>query len=146
LELFFEATTGRRQIRRIHQGDSVGLDALPAEQPAQVMLIDPAQSAHPQLCAKLMEHPRRRTDAAQPGKASPGGLFGQLRDQEIERTGGRQPRQQMHAPELGCAQNVPPAAGEITRIKLGDEIVGHMAGEQFEKRVGADGRQRSGHA
>ena len=79
------------------------------------MLIDLSQSAHAQLAAKFMEHPRGRSHAPQAGKPSPAGLFGQLRDEEIERTGGRQPYQQMHAPQLRRAQNVTPTTSEIAR-------------------------------
>lgn len=119
----------------------MALDPLPAQQLLQEMLIDPAQAAYTHLTAKLMEHPGGRPATPQTGKPSPGGLFGQLPDQEIERTGGRQPRQQMHAPQLRRTQTVPPPTGEITRTKRRDKIVGHVSGELFEQGVGANGRQ-----
>jgi hypothetical protein len=98
LELFFEAVARGGQVRRVHQGDGVGLDTLPTQQPSHQMLIDLPQSAHAHLAAKLMQHPRRRPHAPQPGEPPPSGLFGQLRHDQIERMRGRQSRQQMHAP------------------------------------------------
>jgi hypothetical protein len=56
--LFFEAAAGRGQIRRVHQRDGMRLHALATEQPLQQVLIDLAQSAHPDLLAKLVQHPR----------------------------------------------------------------------------------------
>ena len=88
-----------------------------------------------------MEHPSCRPFTSQAGKPSPPGLFGQLRDQEIERAGGRQPRQQMHAPQLRGTQTVPPPTGEITRTQRGNEIIGHIVGELIKQCVGASGRQ-----
>jgi len=58
--LFFETAAGRRQIRRVHQRDRVRLHALAAQQSLQQMLIDPAQAAHPNLMAKLVQHPHPR--------------------------------------------------------------------------------------
>ena len=119
---------------------------MPPQQPPQKMLIDLPQSAHAHPPAKLMEHASRRDHTPQAGKPAPGRLFRQLRDDEIERTRGGQPRQQMHAPQLRRAQNVTPTAGEIAGTELGDKVVRHIAGELFEQRVSADGRQKSCHA
>ncbi len=113
---------------------------MPPQQPPQEMLIDPPQRAHAHLSAKLMEHPRRWQFAPQAGELSPGGLFGQLCDQQIERMGGRQTRQQMHTPQLRRAQTVTSSAGESAGTQPGDKIIGHIVGELFEQRDGADGR------
>jgi len=40
------------------------------------MLIDPAQAAHPDLPAKLVQHPHAGPVAAQPAEPTPSGLFG----------------------------------------------------------------------
>jgi hypothetical protein len=60
------------------------LHALPMQQPPQKMLVDPPQSAHARLLAKLMKHSRGRPQMTQPGKPSPPGLFGQLRHDQVE--------------------------------------------------------------
>ena len=66
----------------------------PARQHApQQMLIDLPQTADPNLLAKLMEHPRRGQRAPQQTKPAPPGLFGQLRQQKVERMGGGEQRQ-----------------------------------------------------
>ena len=116
------------------------------QQPPQQMLIEPPQSAHADLLAKFMQHPRRRQLAAQPGKPSPRGLFGQLRHQQVQGTGGRQPRQQMHAPELGRTQVVATPAGESAGQKFADEAIGYVVANLFEQGVGANRRQRDAHA
>ena len=116
------------------------------QQPPQQMLIDPPQSAHADLPAKFMQHPRRRQLAAQPGKPSPRGLFGQLRHQQVQGTGGRQPRQQMHAPEWGRTQVVATPTGEGARQKFGDEAIGDVVGNLLEQGVGANRWQSEAHA
>ena len=77
--LFFEADAGRGQIRRVHQRDGVRLHALATKQPLQQMLIDPAQTADPDLLTELVQHPRPGPVATQPAEPTPRGLFGQLR-------------------------------------------------------------------
>jgi hypothetical protein len=83
--LFFEATTSRWQISRVHQCHGVRLTALAAEQLAQQMLIDLAQSAHAQSLPKLMEHTHARPMPTQSAEASPGRLFGKLSHHQVER-------------------------------------------------------------
>lgn len=124
----------------------MGLHALPMQQAAQQMLVDPPQPAYPHLLAELREHPRRREMAAQPGEPSPGRLFGQLRHDQVQGVGGGQHRQQMHAPELCGAQVMPPPSGESARTNSGDEVIGHITGKPFEQGNGADRRQRVHHA
>jgi len=144
-ELFFEAAARRRQIRRVHQRHGMRLHALPMEQAAQQMLVDPPQPAYPHLLAELREHPRTREMAAQPGEPAPGGLFGELRHDQVQGMGGGQQGQQMHAPELGGTQVMPSAPGESARTKVGDEVVGHIAGKPFEQGNSANRRQRGHH-
>lgn len=110
------------------------------------MLVDPPQPAHAHLLAELREHSRRRELSPQPGELSPRGLFGQLRHDQVQGVGGGQSRQQMHAPELGRTQVMPPPPGESARPKSGDEVIGHITGKQFEQGNRANGRQRSNHA
>jgi hypothetical protein len=76
LEFFFEATARRRQISGVHQRDGSRLQPLAAEQSSQQVLIDTAQATDAYLLAKLVQHAHGGMDAAQPGKASPGWLFG----------------------------------------------------------------------
>lgn len=113
--LFFEAAAGRRQIRRVHQSDRVRLPALASEQPLQQMLIDPAQPAHADLLPKLVQHPHPRPLPTQPDKPTPSRLFGQLRDDQIQRMRRRQQRQQMHPPQLRRAEGAAAPAGELAR-------------------------------
>lgn len=115
------------------------------QQAAQQMLVDPPQPAHAHLLAELRKHPRARELSPQPGEPSPGGLFGELRHDQVQGPGGGQHRQQMHAPELGGAQVMTPSAGESTWKKSGDEVIGHVTGKHFEQGNGANGRQRWGH-
>ena len=105
------------------------------------MLVDASQPAHAHLLAELRKHPRRRKISPQPGKASPGGLFGQLRHDQVQGVGGGEHRQQMHAPELGGAQAMPPATGAVTRTNPGDEVIGHITGKPLDQGNGADGRE-----
>lgn len=143
--LFFEPGAGGGQVRRVHDGDGVGLDSIAAQQPAEQMGVDAAQGIHASLRAELMEHPGRGASAAQPGKAPPAGLLGKLGDQKIERVCAGQQRQQMHPPELRGAQAMPPPARGGAGKKIGDEIVGHQLAEEFEQAVGARGRKKSIH-
>jgi hypothetical protein len=110
------------------------------------MLVDPSQPAHAHLLAELGKHPRRREISPQPGETPPGGLFGQLRHDQVQGVGRGEPRQQMHAPELGGAQAMPPATGEVTRTNSGDEVIGHITGKPLDQGDGADGRQWGSHA
>ena len=116
------------------------------QQAAQQMLVDPPQPPHAHLLAELRKHPRARQLSPQPGEPAPGGLFGQLCHHQVEGVGGGEHRQQMHAPELGGTQAMPPATGEVTRTNSGDEVIRHITGKHFEQGDGADGRQRGSHA
>jgi hypothetical protein len=145
-ELFFEAAAGRRQIRRVHQRHGMGLHALPMEQAAQQMLVDPPQPAHAHLLTELGKHPRARKVSPQPGETSPGGLFRQLCHDQVQRMGGGQHCQQMRAPELGGAQVMPSATGKSARPPSGNEVIGNIIGKHFEQGTGTNGRQRGNHA
>ena len=92
---------------------------MPPQQPPHQMLIDAPQSTHARRLPKLMQHPGGGQRAPQPGEAPPRHLFGELRHEEIKRMRGRQRRQQMHAPQLGRTQGVPPSAGVAARANLG---------------------------
>jgi hypothetical protein len=116
------------------------------QQPAQQVLVDPPQPTHANLLAELPEHPRRWKLSSQPGEASPGGLFGQLRHDQVQGVGGGQHRQQMHAPELGGAQVMPSAPGEGAPTKSSNEVIRHITAKPFQQGNGADGRQRVNHA
>jgi hypothetical protein len=109
------------------------------------MMIDGPQPGHAHGLSKLMEHAGRGQRAPQPGEAPPGGLFGQLRHEQIERMRRRQHRQQMRAPQLRGTQGVPPPAGKVARAYLGDEVVGGVGTHQFEQLAGADRRQGQTH-
>jgi len=102
VELFFEAAARRFQVCRVHQRHRVRLHAGAPQQPSQQMLVDAPQAAHAEVVAKFMEHPRRGAMPAQPSKPSPRRLLGQLRHDQVQRMGGGQQRQQMHAPKLRC--------------------------------------------
>jgi hypothetical protein len=145
-ELFFEAMTRRRQIRRVDQRHGVRLQALPPQQPPHQMLVEGAQSADAHAAPKLMEHPGSGQRAPQPGEAPPRDLFGQLCHDEIERMRGGQHCQQMRAPELGGTQGVPSPARELAGTNLSNEIIGGVRTQQFEQAAGADGRQNQTHA
>lgn len=110
------------------------------------MLVDAPQAAHAEVITELMEHPRRGTTAAQSRKPSPGRLLGQLRDDEVQRMGGSQEHEQMHAPELRRAQSVTATARAFTRAELGNAVIGHVRIQPFEQRARADRRQRWSHA
>jgi hypothetical protein len=124
----------------------VRLNALATEQPLQQVLIDLAQSTHPDLLPKLMQHPHARPMPTQPTEPSPGSLFGQLRHQQIERMRRSQQRQQMHAPQLGTTQSATTPTGELARAQMVDESVGHIRRQQIQQTVGAGRRQDSSHA
>jgi hypothetical protein len=124
--LFFEAATGRRQIRRVHQRDGVRLHTLATQQPLQQVLMDLAQPAHADLLPKFMPYPRARPMPTQPAEPSPSGLFGQLGHDPIQRMGRGQQRQQMHAPQLRRTPRAPTPAGELARVQIMDESVGHI--------------------
>jgi hypothetical protein len=144
--LFFEAPRGRRQIRRVHQGHRVRLAALAAQQAAQQMLINLAQSAYPQTITKLMEHARAGQLPAQVAETPPGSLFGQLGHQQVERMGGGEQRQQMHPPQLGRTQGTTPPARELAGRERLDEVIGHERRQQFQQPIGAGGRKKNSHA
>ncbi len=110
------------------------------------MLVDAPQSLHAQAGAELVEHPGGGTVTPQPCEPPPCRLFGQLRDEEIERTGHREQRQQMHPPELRRTESVAATAGAFAREKLSDEVIGHVIVEHFEQRVCSNRRQRGCHA
>jgi hypothetical protein len=120
----------------------VRLHRAPAQQPPQEMLIDPPQTTHAGLRAKLVEHARGWQRPPQAGKSPPCGLFGQLGRQQIEGVGARQHRQQMHPPKLRRTQLMPPPAGEGAWTNLRNGIVRHVWGQKFQQRVSADRRQR----
>ena len=122
------------------------LQTLPLQQPSHQMLIDGAQCADSHTLSKLVEHPGRGQRAPQPGEASPRGLFGQLRHEEIERMSGGQYRQQMRAPQLSRTQRVPPPTRRLARTNLGDEVIGSVGTQQFKKMAGDDRRQNQTHA
>lgn len=122
------------------------LHTLPTQQPPHQMLIDPPQSAHPDLLTKLMEHPSRRPHTTQPGKAPPRGLFRQLSHDEIKRTGGGQPCQQMHAPQLRRIQAMTTTTRVTTRTQFDDEVIGHIIRELIEQSDGTDRRHVFSHA
>jgi len=145
LELFFEAAAGGGQIRRIHQRHGVRLQPLPVQQPLQQMLIDPPQSAHADLLAKLMQHPRRRRLPAQPGEPPPHGLLRQLRHQQVQRMGRGQHRQQMDAPELGRTQGVAPATSKSAHTNLRNHAIRDIIRKPFQQSIGADRRQSCAH-
>jgi hypothetical protein len=109
------------------------------------MGVDAAQAVHANLRAEFIEHPGRGAGAAQPGKASPDGLFGKLGDQKIDRVCAGQQRQQMHSPQLRRAQLMPPPARRCAGEKSGYEIIGYQFAEKFEQGVGARGRKKSIH-
>jgi hypothetical protein len=143
--LFFEAATGRWQIGRVHQCDAVRLNALATEQPLQQVLIDPAQSIHPDLLPKLMQHPHPRPLSTQPAKTTPGGLFRQLRHHQIERMRRSQQRQQMHAPQLGRTQSATTPTGGLAHAQVVDESVRHIRRQQVQQAVGAGRRKIISH-
>jgi len=103
------------------------------------MPVDGAQATDTHAAPKLMEHPCGGQGAPQPGETPPRRLLGQLRHQQVERARGGQHRQQMGAPQLGGAQGVPPPASAVLRAHLGDEVIGDVGTQQFEKLAGADG-------
>lgn len=82
---------------------------------------------------------------AQPGKAAPGALLGQHRGEQIERMHRCQQRQQMHAPELGCAEVPARAAQRTGAPMLVDEIVGNIWIQNVEQTTGA-GHRKAVHA
>jgi hypothetical protein len=143
--LFFEAATGRRQIGGVHQRDGVRLNALATEQPLQQVLIDPAQSTHPDLLPKLMQHPHPRPLPTQPAETTPGGLFRQLSHHQIERMRRSQRRQQMHAPQLGRTQSATTPTGGLALAHLVDESVGHIRRQQVQQAVGTGRRKIISH-
>jgi hypothetical protein len=104
------------------------------------MLIDPPQTTHAGLGAEFVEHARGGQRPPQAGEAPPRGLFGQLRRQQIQGVGARQHRQQMYPPQLRRTQFMPPPAGEGAWANLRNDIVGHVRGQEFQQRVGADRR------
>ena len=110
------------------------------------MLVDAPQSLHAQVGAELVEHPGGGTVTPQPREPPPRRLLGQLCDEEIERTGRRQQRQQMHPPELRRAESVAATAGVLPWEELGDEVIGHVIVEHFEQRVSSNRRQSGCHA
>ncbi len=64
-----------------------------------------------------MQHPRlwHRIPVGQMGKATPGSLFGQHLDQQVERVHRRQERQQMHSPKLGGTKE--PTSATTVRLR-----------------------------
>lgn len=135
--LFFEADASGGQIGGVHQRNRVRLTTLPTEQPRQQLLIDLAQSTDAHTFAKLMQHPRPRQMAAQAGKATPGGLFGQLGDQQVERVGWSQQGQQMHTPQLRRAQGTTATAGESVGPVTVNKVIRSIGCEKIEQAVGA---------
>ena len=134
---FFEADASGGQIGGVHQRDRVRLAALPTEQPRQQLLIDLAQATDAHTFAKLMQHPRPRQMAAQAGKATPGGLFGQLGDQQVERVGWGKQGQQMHTPQLRRAQGTTAPAGESIGPVTVNEVIWSVGCEKIEQVLGA---------
>lgn len=103
-----------------------------AQQAFQQVLIDPAQAADADLPPKLVQHPHAGPMATQPAEPPPGGLFGQLCHDQIERMRRSQQRQQMQTPQLRRAQSTPPPAGELARAQIVDERVGHIRRYQLQ--------------
>lgn len=119
------------------------------QQTAEQVLVDAPQPLHAEVGAELVEHPGGGTVPPQPCEASPRGLFGQLRDDEIQRMRGREQGEQMHPPELRRAESVAAATGVFARTEVGNEVIGHVSIQPLEQRLRADrrqSRQSRGHA
>jgi hypothetical protein len=100
-----------------------------------------AQATDAYAFAKLMQHPRPKQMAAQAGKATPGGLFGQLGYQQVERVGWRQQGQQMHTPQLRRAQGTTVPARESVGPVTVNEVIRNIGCEKIEQVLGAGARQ-----
>ena len=107
------------------------------------MLVDAPQTSDAQPAAKLVPHAHagHLGLAAQTGELSPGALFRQQFDQEVQGMDGREQTQQMHPIQLsGGVFSTPPA-----RVSGGpgliDEIIGNEWSQQFEEFGGARRRQ-----
>jgi len=124
----------------------VRLHALTPEQLLQQILVDPAQSAHPDLLTKLLEHPRPRPMPTQPTETPPSRLFGQLRHHQVERMGGGQQGQQMHTPQLWRTQSATTPTRKSAWAKIVDESVGNVRRHQIQQTVGASGRKNISHS
>lgn len=111
------------------------------------MLVDPAQPGHAQPLAKLMQHPRLRHRMAvwQMGKATPGSLFGQHLDQQVERMHRRQQRQQMQPPKLGGTKEPTSATTVRLRKLLVDPRIGNVGRKSLEQSLGSGGWQQRIH-
>ncbi len=90
--------------------------------------VDLPQSHHAKMETKCIEAARvgHAMAMAQPGKSAPSPLLGQHRAEQVERMHWGQQRQQMHAPELGCAELPARAAHRTDAPTLVDEIVGNV--------------------
>lgn len=111
------------------------------------MLVDPAQTRHAQPLAKLMQHPRLRQSipVGQMGKATPGSLFGQHLDQQIERVHRRPERQQLHPPKRGGTQEPTSAPTVRLRKLLVAPRIGNVGRESLAQRLGSGGWQQRIH-
>jgi hypothetical protein len=124
----------------------VRLHAAAPQQTSEQVLVDAPQPLHAEVGAELVEHPGGGTVTPQPCEPPPRPLLGQLRDEEIERTGRRQQGQQMHAPELRRTESVTATAGVFARQELRKEVIGHVIVESFEQCARSNRRQSGGHA
>lgn len=138
---FFKTAGRRRQIGRIDEGDGESPQRCCRQQWNQQVFVDPAQPGYAQPLPKLMQHPRlwQFIPIGQVGKATPGPLFDQHLDQQVERMHGSQQRQQMHAPKLGRTEEPTPTATTQLRKFLVDPQVRNVGRERFEQRLRASG-------
>jgi hypothetical protein len=124
--LFFEADTGRGQIRDVDQSHRPRLPEIAGEQGFEQMRVDPPQPGHAHATTEFMQdaHAGHLSLTAQTGELSPGALLRQQCDQQIHRMHRRQQRQQMDPIKLCRTVISPPSTGRAMRPAVVDEIVG----------------------
>ena len=137
---FFVSRGRGGQVGRIHQRHRPAIEAS-GKQRVQQLLVDPSQPADAHPFAKLVQHAHVRDGSpiGQVREPSPGSLFGQQLQQEVERVDGSEQGQEVDSPQLGRAKAGSAAASVRERKGLIDELVGDVRREFVEQSGGAGG-------
>jgi hypothetical protein len=107
------------------------------------LIVDLAQAAHAQARPELVEHPHigEARPMRQSRKGTPGALFGQQRQDLVERVSRREHRQQMSSPELGSAEIRTWSSGRTHIPMFVDKVVGNEGGYQSQQ-LGRPGHRK----
>lgn len=116
---------GGGEIGRVDDGDGFAGRVPRSQQRPEQVVIDRAEFHRIQAITKLMQHLGIRQDAfvGQPGKISPGAVFGQELHEQVERMHRRQEVEQKDAEELRRTKQRPSATSSMTREEIVNGLI-----------------------